>query len=344
MALQVIPKSRSHGGEATLGASAASERHSASYKGVFCFCNFAEDAGAYTSASKGSPSTPGGTEIQFNARDDKVICLSSAVMDALGKKAQALKVLDTQLGDFGWGEQLGLTLTKRTPGMLSCYDGKTVPDAQYGFHVDNPYLTNMGVPDDGRLTLVYYIADGPWDVEQAAADLPEKFRGREDLVLICRCASRIPEGLLAPLPRLKALTHDLFTVAPEGDTLVRPVVFFSHTMFLTFTCSYTLLTIRQLADIPKIGRDLSLHVSILKYEVVESGQEAQGIAKGLEVLKARVSLAKTGQHVEYILQVSMNSSSPWTLRRRFNDVAIMHEALRRRVPSLPELPSKSVRG
>ncbi|CAE7729868.1 LST8-1 [Symbiodinium microadriaticum] len=96
------------------------------------------------------------------------------------------------------------------------------------------------------------------------------------------------------------------------------------------------------ADIPKIGRDLSLHVSILKYEVVESGQEAQGIAKGLEVLKARVSLAKTGQHVEYILQVSMNSSSPWTLRRRFNDVAIMHEALRRRVPSLPELPSKSV--
>ncbi|CAE7460102.1 RPL34A [Symbiodinium sp. CCMP2456] len=82
------------------------------------------------------------------------------------------------------------------------------------------------------------------------------------------------------------------------------------------------------AAIPKIGRDLSLHVSILKYEVVESGQEAQGIAKGLEVLKARVSLAKTGQHVEYILQVSMNSSSPWTLRRRFNDVAVMHEALR----------------
>eukprot|EP00439_Symbiodinium_sp_Y106_P009365 s2382_g1.t1 len=96
------------------------------------------------------------------------------------------------------------------------------------------------------------------------------------------------------------------------------------------------------AAIPKIGRDLSLHVSILKYEVVESGQEAQGIAKGLEVLKARVSLAKTGQHVEYILQVRMNDSSPWTLRRRFNDVAIMHEALRRRVPSLPELPSKSV--
>ncbi|CAE7460113.1 MTR1 [Symbiodinium sp. CCMP2456] len=188
-------------------------------KGVFCHFphNFAEDAGAYTSASKGSPSTPGGSEIQFNARDDKVICLSSAVMDALGKKAQALKVLDTQLGDFGWGEQLGLTLTKRTPGMLSCYDGKTVPDAQYGFHVDNPYLTNMGVPDDGRrLTLVYYIADGPWNVEQAAVDLPEKFE-------VC-----LSDPRRAPSSTAEALTHDLFTVAPEGDTLV---AFFSHTMF-----------------------------------------------------------------------------------------------------------------
>lgn len=177
------------------------------------------DAGAYTSASKGSPSTPGGSEIQFNARDDKVICLSSAVMDALGKKAQALKVLDTQLGDFGWGvhklleEQLGLTLTKRTPGMLSCYDGKTVPDAQYGFHVDNPYLTNMGVPDDGRrLTLVYYIADGPWDVEQDGGALQ-----------VC-----LSDPRRAPSSTAEALTHDLFTVAPEGDTLV---VFFSHTMF-----------------------------------------------------------------------------------------------------------------
>ena len=26
------------------------------------------------------------------------------------------------------------------PWLASCYDGKTVPDAQYGFHVDNPYL------------------------------------------------------------------------------------------------------------------------------------------------------------------------------------------------------------
>jgi len=177
------------------------------------------DAGAYTSASKGSPSTPGGSDIQFNARDDKVICLSSAVMDALGKKAQALKVLDTQLGDFGWGvhklleEQLGLTLTKRTPGMLSCYDGKTVPDAQYGFHVDNPYLTNMGVPDDGRrLTLVYYIADGPWDVEKDGGALQ-----------VC-----LSDPRRAPSSTAEALTHDLFTVVPEGDTLV---AFFSHTMF-----------------------------------------------------------------------------------------------------------------
>eukprot|EP00913_Durusdinium_trenchii_P020165 g18947.t1 len=45
----------------------------------------------------------GSQEIQFSARDDKVICLSSTVLEALGKKAQALKVLDNQLADFGWG-------------------------------------------------------------------------------------------------------------------------------------------------------------------------------------------------------------------------------------------------
>ena len=61
MAVQVIPKSRSHGGEATLGASAASERNSASQGTTFCHVLHypGQDAGAYTSASKGSPSTPG---------------------------------------------------------------------------------------------------------------------------------------------------------------------------------------------------------------------------------------------------------------------------------------------
>ena len=181
----------------------------------------------------------------------------------------------------------------------------------------------MGVPDDGRtpkckcasmdaghscfcvirrLTLVYYIADGPWDVEQAAADLPEKFRGREDLVLICRtealcrlCAKALPtlqthagmlgkvclsdprrapsstaeaERRLVVSPTCQLLCAGLdsrplhscprgghtgapcrslrTTAEPISAASVLQVVFFSHTMFLTFTCSYTLLTIRQL--------------------------------------------------------------------------------------------------
>ena len=94
------------------------------------------------------------------------------------------QVLDTQLGDFGWGvrqllEEMALRSSSRLESLQSlltgaagldpnqahaghalvpssthmfaiacaklasitrCYDGKTVPDAQYGFHVDNPYL------------------------------------------------------------------------------------------------------------------------------------------------------------------------------------------------------------
>lgn len=97
-----------------------------------------------------------------------------------------------------------------------------------------------------------------------------------------------------------------------------------------------------MSDIPKLGRDLTLEVSVLKYEVAENAGDASGLAAGIEALKARVSLAKSGQHVEYLLQVRMNNSSPWTMRRRFQQISLMHESLKRRLPCLPELPAKSV--
>ncbi|CAJ1404433.1 unnamed protein product [Effrenium voratum] len=93
--------------------------------------------------------------------------------------------------------------------------------------------------------------------------------------------------------------------------------------------------------LPKLGRDIALEVKILKYEMVDNAPDASGLAKGLEALKARVSLAKSGQHVEYLLQVRRDGST-WTLRRRFQQVSLMHESLRRHVASLPELPAKSV--
>lgn len=95
-------------------------------------------------------------------------------------------------------------------------------------------------------------------------------------------------------------------------------------------------------EIFQIGRDLTLEVTVLKYEVVDTAPAATGLAAGIEALKARVSLAKSGQHVEYVLQVRMNGSSPWSLRRRFQQISTMHQSLRRRVASLPELPAKSV--
>ncbi|CAE8596872.1 unnamed protein product [Polarella glacialis] len=170
-------------------------------------------------AKKGQPVVPGSDQIRFDARDDKVVWLSSSWIEANEKKARALKVLDDQLADFGWGlkqmleDQLGLTLSKRSPGMLSCYDGGAVPGAKYDFHIDNPYQTQMEVPDDGRrLTLIYYISDGQWDVQKDGGGLQ-----------VC-----LSDPRRAPRTTAEAKTSELLTVAPECDTIV---AFFSHTMY-----------------------------------------------------------------------------------------------------------------
>eukprot|EP00930_Biecheleria_cincta_P028126 TRINITY_DN19610_c0_g1_i1.p1 TRINITY_DN19610_c0_g1~~TRINITY_DN19610_c0_g1_i1.p1 ORF type:complete len:333 (+),score=58.14 TRINITY_DN19610_c0_g1_i1:167-1165(+) len=177
------------------------------------------DGGEFGEAQKGQPVVPGSSQIRYDARDDKVHWLSSKWMDANEKRARALKVLDGQLTDFGLGisklleDELGLAIGKRSAGMLACYDGKTVPGAQYGFHVDNPYQTQMDVPDDGRrLTLIYYITDGPWDVKKDGGGLQ-----------VC-----LSDPRKTPKTTREAMTHDRFTVSPEGDTLV---VFFSHKMY-----------------------------------------------------------------------------------------------------------------
>eukprot|EP00913_Durusdinium_trenchii_P022619 g21242.t1 len=163
-----------------------------------------------------------------------------------------------------------------------------------------------------RLTLIYYVADGPWDVHKDGGALQ-----------VC-----LSDPRRAPSSTAEALSHPFFTVAPDCDTLV---AFWSHTMFHAV-----------LPEIFQIGRDLTLEVTVLKYEVVDTAPAATGLAAGIEALKARVSLAKSGQHVEYVLQVRMNGSSPWSLRRRFQQISTMHQSLRRRVASLPELPAKSV--
>merc|ERR1712190_175270 len=175
--------------------------------------------GEFGEAKKGQPIVPGSHEIRFDARDDKIVNLTQSWMSKNASKCKALKVLDDQLGNFGWGlknmleDQLGLMLHQRSPGMLACYDGDLVPGARYDFHVDNPYQTSMDVPDDKRrLTVIYYINDGAWDIQKNGGALQ-----------VCLSNPR-----RAPRTTAEAKTHPKLIVAPQCDTMV---AFFSHTMF-----------------------------------------------------------------------------------------------------------------
>mmetsp|Transcript_70802 Transcript_70802/g.207462 ORF Transcript_70802/g.207462 Transcript_70802/m.207462 type:complete len:343 (-) Transcript_70802:229-1257(-) len=177
------------------------------------------DSGEFAEAKKGQPVVPGSAQVKYDTRDDRVVWMTSEWTQKNQGKCKALKVLDDQLGDFGWGlntlleEQLGITLKQRTTGMLACYAGDVVPGARYDFHVDNPYQTSMEVVDDKRrLTLIYYINDANWDVRKDGGALQ-----------VCLANPRRALRTTA-----EANQHPKLTISPECDTLV---AFFAHTMY-----------------------------------------------------------------------------------------------------------------
>mmetsp|Transcript_45746 Transcript_45746/g.105673 ORF Transcript_45746/g.105673 Transcript_45746/m.105673 type:complete len:426 (+) Transcript_45746:45-1322(+) len=177
------------------------------------------DGGEFREAKKGQPVTPGSEQVKYDTRDDKVVWMTSEWTAKNERKCKALKALDCQLGDFGWGlnqlleEQLGVTLKNRTPGMLACYAGDAVPGARYDYHVDNPYQTQMEVPDDKRrLTLVYYINEDNWDVRSDGGALQ-----------VC-----LTDPRRAPWTTAEANRHPKLTISPASDTLV---CFWAHTMY-----------------------------------------------------------------------------------------------------------------
>jgi len=177
------------------------------------------DSGEFTDAKKGQPVVPGSSQVRYDTRDDKVVWMTSEWTEKNIQKCRALKVLDDLLGNFGFGlnklleEQLGISLKQRTTGMLACYAGDLVPGARYNFHVDNPYQTSMDVVDDKRrLTLIYYISEGSWDVHKDGGALQ-----------VCLTKPKRAPGTTA-----EANQHPKLTISPECDTLV---AFFSHTMY-----------------------------------------------------------------------------------------------------------------
>ena len=64
-------------------------------------------------------------------------------------------------------------LETRAATAPSCYDGKSVPDAQYGFHVDNPYLQH-GCAQDYLATQNRFGRGSP----SCAVSIPEDKHGR----------------------------------------------------------------------------------------------------------------------------------------------------------------------
>lgn len=96
-----------------------------------------------------------------------------------------------------------------------------------------------------------------------------------------------------------------------------------------------------MAKVQKVGRDVPVTAWVERFEVVDAGSGQDVLSKGLDAVKARVSLAKTGQHVEYIIRVSFEGQS-WQVTKRYNEFAALDEALKKKLASVPMMPSKSV--
>eukprot|EP00971_Amphidinium_carterae_P185774 3688236-Amphidinium_carterae.1 len=96
----------------------------------------------------------------------------------------------------------------------------------------------------------------------------------------------------------------------------------------------------RMGDAQKLGRDIQLRVNVDRFDVVDAQPTNGAMSGAMEALKSRITLAPSGQHVEYTLSVERGGRR-WVVRKRFSDVAALHEALSKRLPSMPLLPSKS---
>jgi len=89
-----------------------------------------------------------------------------------------------------------------------------------------------------------------------------------------------------------------------------------------------------MSEVQKLGRDVQLRVSVERYDIVESS------ASSGSFLKTRMSIVKSGQHVEFTFRVQ-HEAHQWQIRKRFSEVADLHDILKRRLPSVPKMPEKS---
>mmetsp|Transcript_17938 Transcript_17938/g.40432 ORF Transcript_17938/g.40432 Transcript_17938/m.40432 type:complete len:629 (-) Transcript_17938:130-2016(-) len=96
-----------------------------------------------------------------------------------------------------------------------------------------------------------------------------------------------------------------------------------------------------MARVQKVGREVPVTASVERFEVVDASSGQDVLSKGLDVVRARVSLVKTGQHVDYIIRVFFEGQS-WTVTRRYNEFATLFDTLKLKLASVPAMPSKSM--
>merc|ERR1719387_3497508 len=88
------------------------------------------------------------------------------------------------------------------------------------------------------------------------------------------------------------------------------------------------------ADTHKLGREVNCAIAIEKYDVITPQANAGP-------LKSRISLSKDGQYIEYTLRVTCEGKQ-WSVKKRFKEIASLHQVLKARYPNCPDLPAKTV--
>eukprot|EP00442_Polarella_glacialis_P010414 CAMPEP_0115165998 /NCGR_PEP_ID=MMETSP0227-20121206/73891_1 /TAXON_ID=89957 /ORGANISM="Polarella glacialis, Strain CCMP 1383" /LENGTH=506 /DNA_ID=CAMNT_0002578507 /DNA_START=19 /DNA_END=1537 /DNA_ORIENTATION=- len=96
-----------------------------------------------------------------------------------------------------------------------------------------------------------------------------------------------------------------------------------------------------MAQVQKVGREVPITATVERFDLVDSGGASDVVGQTFEALKARISLAKSGSHVDYTIRVVFKTQS-WTVTRRFNEFAALSDALKGRLAVVPEMPAKSM--
>jgi len=92
----------------------------------------------------------------------------------------------------------------------------------------------------------------------------------------------------------------------------------------------------------KVGQSISFTASVERYEIMHDTETVGtgGVAQLKQALKARISLASTGQHVQWLVSCRCEGQV-WSVSKRFSEFAALHDLLCRRLVCMPQLPSKS---